>query len=242
MLHDATIPTFLAGIAFGAVSLVSIGPNNILLLREGLGGRRPALVAGVMWLSYAGLLGVAVFAGHSLGPVLDEVAPLLGWSGAMVLAAMGVAALRASARPAPDLGTQRAPEETGTRATARVLRVVWLNPLTYLELLAIPAALALPLGGLDQRCALFAGLLLAFAFNCFGFSLGASLLAGLFGKPARLQVFDRVSGAIMICLGVLAAVHAAQPRASQSREQISIVASAQAMPTLADIRMTPGKH
>ena len=55
--------------------------------------------------------------------------------------------------------------EGGLAAIGRVMRVVWLNPLTYLELFAAPAALALPLGGLDQRFALFAGLLLAFALN-----------------------------------------------------------------------------
>ncbi|MEJ1937864.1 LysE family transporter, partial [Nostoc sp. NIES-2111] len=101
MPDQAVFPTFLAGLAFGAVSIVSIGPNNLLLLREGLGGGKPGLVAGVMWLSYAGLLGVAVFAGHSVRPMMEGVAPLLGWGGAIVLGAMGVAALRTADRPAP---------------------------------------------------------------------------------------------------------------------------------------------
>ncbi|MEJ1935030.1 hypothetical protein WDZ92_32940, partial [Nostoc sp. NIES-2111] len=113
---------------------------------------------------------------------------------------------------------------------------------TYIELLAIPAALALPLGGLEQRCALFAGLLLAFAFNCFGFSLGATLLAGLFSKPGRLRLFDRVSGGIMVCLAVLAAVHAARPRAAQDNDRIAILSAAQAMPTLPHTGMTLSKR
>jgi L-lysine exporter family protein LysE/ArgO len=227
-MEPAMISTFLAGLAFGAVSLVSIGPNNILLLREGLAGRRPGLVAGVMWLSYAGLLGLAVFAGHSVSPMVESVATLLAWGGAMVLAAMGVAALRSSARPAPDLATRAAATEPAVSATARVLRVVWLNPLTYLELLAIPAALALPLGGIEQRCALFAGLLLAFALNCFGFSLGASLLSPLFGQPSRLRLFDRVSGGIMMALAVLAATHAALPKAAQEDRSLAPVSAVQA--------------
>jgi L-lysine exporter family protein LysE/ArgO len=218
-MENATVTIFLAGLAFGSVSLVSIGPNNILLLREGLGGCRPALVGAVMWLSYAGLGALAVFAGHSVRPMVEGVAPLLGWGGAVVLAAMGVAALRASARAAPDLTARGWAREPVTAATARVLRIVWLNPLTYLELLAVPAALALPLAGLEQRCALFAGLLVAFALNCFGFSLGACVLSPLFGRPSRLQLFDRISGGIMIVLAVLAATHAAMPRPVKGNEQ-----------------------
>jgi arginine exporter protein ArgO len=90
------------------------------------------------------------------------------------------------------------------------MRVVWFNPLTYLELVAIPAALALPLDGLDERCALFAGLLLAFALNCFGFSLGAALLSPILGQPSRVRLFDRVSGGLLIGLAVIAVTHAAQ--------------------------------
>jgi L-lysine exporter family protein LysE/ArgO len=203
------IPTFAVGLAFGAGSLVSIGPNNILLLREGLGGRRPALVAWVMWLSYAGLLGLAVFAGHVLHPLLEGAALALAWAGAVVLAAMGVAALRASGQPPADHPGAGA-KELWSAATGRVLRVVWLNPLTYLELVAVPAALALPLPDLGQRFALYVGLLLAFALNCFGFSCGAALLSPVFRSPSRLRLLNGLSGALMIGLAIVAATHASQ--------------------------------
>lgn len=239
MLHDAAIPTLLAGFAFGALSLLSIGPNNILLLREGLGGRRPLLVASLMFLSYVALLSTAVVAGHSVGPVVQDAAPLLGWGGAIVLALMGAATLRASARPAPDIRTVACGTETWRAATARVLKVVWLNPLTYLELVAIPAALALPLDGFEQRGALLAGLLLAFALNCFGFTLGASLLSPVFGRPSHLLVFDRVSGCVMIGLAVFAMTHAIMHPSALGTGTLAMLSEARAMPSMPAEAATP---
>jgi L-lysine exporter family protein LysE/ArgO len=212
----ALLPAFLTGLAFGAVSLMSIGPNNVLLLREGLSGSRPGLVAGVMWLSYACLLGTAIFAGDRVSPLVDGVAPLLGWGGAMVLATMGVVTLRSSTSPTMYLSNKTGARETMFSAAQRVVRVVWLNPLTYLELLAVPAALALPIDGLAQRSALFAGLLLVFALNCFGFSFGATMLSPIVSRPGYLRLFDRASGAILIGLAIVVAAHAAQPRPIQA--------------------------
>lgn len=64
MNPEAILPAFLAGLAFGAVSLVSIGPNNIRRLREGFGGCRPGLVSGVMWLSNIGLVWIVAELGR----------------------------------------------------------------------------------------------------------------------------------------------------------------------------------
>lgn len=240
-------PLFAAGLAFGAGSLVSIGPNNILLLREGLGGRRPALVAWVMWLSYAGLLGLAVFAGHVLRPLLEEAALALVWSGAVVLAVMGVAALRASGRPPANGAGPGGAKELWHAATGRVLRVVLLNPLTYLELVAVPAALALPLAHLEQRCALLCGLLLVFALNCFGFSFGAALLSPLFRSPSRLRLLNGVSGAIMIGLAALVATHASK-FAKRDAEPLAFALPADAAPVAPPAPLPlspttkPGRH
>lgn len=208
MSMDPLAATYLAGLAFGAISMMSIGPNNVLLLREGLSGGRPVTVATVMWLSYALLLGLAVFAGHWVRPILMNSVHLLQWGGAFALAVMGVMALRQSRQSAFDLRAAHRPSQAISAATQRVLRVVWMNPLTYLELLVIPAALALALDGLEQRVAIFAGLLSAFAVNCFGFSLTSGLLQPVFQNSRNLRLFDAASGLAMIVLAGFTAVAA----------------------------------
>jgi L-lysine exporter family protein LysE/ArgO len=225
MLPQEIASIFVFGFAFGSVSLLSIGPNNVLLLREGLAGSRPLFVASVMWCCYAALLGLAVFAGRSVQPSISGVAWILEWGGVLALAVMGLVALRKAGRRCVEvIGVQEA-REAWTDAAGRVLRVVWLNPLTYLELLAIPAALAVPLTNVGQLHALFAGLLSAFAINCFGFVLGASLLAPLFRRSSAIRVFDGLSGAIMLTLALLVAASAASKAADRSPDPMDAAAA-----------------
>ena len=48
--------TLALGLGFGAASMLSVGPNNLMLMREGLARGRTVTVATAVWLSYLVLL------------------------------------------------------------------------------------------------------------------------------------------------------------------------------------------
>ena len=52
--------SFCAGMAMGTASILSIGPNNITLIREGLVRGRVGMVACMVWASYFVLLALAL--------------------------------------------------------------------------------------------------------------------------------------------------------------------------------------
>jgi L-lysine exporter family protein LysE/ArgO len=208
-IEDQVPAMFAAGLLFGSASLLSIGPNNVMLLREGLVRGRPLTIACAVWGSYAVLLSTAIAGGH-----VETLAPLLSWGGAAVLAYFGLSTLRAAAAGRRGFVFGEAGTESVIGCAKRALRVVWSNPLTYLELLLVPAILVLPVADLVSRLALLAGLLVVFALNCFGFALGATAIAPLVRSPDRLRHVDRGSGILMLLLAALAAVSAAHPEAA----------------------------
>jgi L-lysine exporter family protein LysE/ArgO len=213
-IEDQVPAMFAAGLLFGSASLLSIGPNTVMLLREGLVRGRPLTIACAVWGSYAVLLSTAIAGGHVVRPVVETLAPLLSWGGAAVLAYFGLSTLRAAAAGRRGFVFGEAGTESVLGCAKRALRVVWSNPLTYLELLLVPAILVLPVADLVSRLALLAGLLVVFALNCFGFALGATAIAPLVRSPDRLRHVDRGSGILMLLLAALAAVSAAHPEAA----------------------------
>ena len=47
---------FQVGLALGLASMASIGPNNLMIIREGLLRRRAIFVASLVWGTYVALL------------------------------------------------------------------------------------------------------------------------------------------------------------------------------------------
>ena len=67
---------FVAGLALGSASVLSIGPNSLMMIREGLARGRTGLVASVVLISEASLLGLAYVAAGTLSmdvPFLQSV-------------------------------------------------------------------------------------------------------------------------------------------------------------------------
>ena len=88
--------TLALGLGFGAASMLSVGPNNLMLMREGLAGGRTITVATVVWLSYLSLLlSAMVFVDlrQWIGP---STRVWLSWLGLASLAWFAVSAWRAA--------------------------------------------------------------------------------------------------------------------------------------------------
>jgi L-lysine exporter family protein LysE/ArgO len=197
---------FCAGTAMGTASILSVGPNNIMLLREGLVRGRTGLVASTVWASYVVLLGFALVLTDKIATNDNTIRHVLSWLGLLAIIWFAVSSLRAYFRSGTTLHEDSSRREKTVDCVRRVLAVVWLNPLTYVELLFIPAAMGgnfiMPI----CRILFIAGLIMMATAACFGYSFGGGLVAPLFRKRERIRMFDLSSGVILSCMACVMAV------------------------------------
>lgn len=184
------------GIAMGAASMISVGPNNLMLLRSGISGRPAAVISAVLG-SYALLVGLAVTLAGSAVTVHDDVGTFLRWGGLVALLHFSVQAFRSAlaARGTASL-------DNGRVDLATVFRTIWLNPLTYLEILLIPMSLAQTMQGEMDRLAFASALLAMSALCCVGYVYGGVLISRLLKARGLLACFDLLTGMIMAAMSL----------------------------------------
>lgn len=192
---------FQAGLAMGAASMISVGPNNLLLLREGLSGGRSGLVASIMCASYAMLIGAALGLAATAGSFDPSVRLALSISGLLALSWFAIQSFR-SALSQRVAGTDAAERDSSSRTISRTLQVIWMNPLTYLELLLVPAALAQSFGNAGDRLEFVTALTLMSAVCCFGYAYAGRLIATFLQARDSLRIFDFCSALILTGMSV----------------------------------------
>lgn len=131
---------FQAGLALGMASMASIGPNKLMMIREGLMRGRVVAVASLFLGTYVALIAASYLLGASIAGLDPSLRAALSWLGLVAVLWFALQTFRAAAGadPAEDRAGQA---ETGCSCIARVMGVVWMNPLTYVELLFVSAAL-----------------------------------------------------------------------------------------------------
>src|SRR5258707_10471276 len=80
-----------------------------------------------------------------------------------------------------------------------------MNPLTYVELLCVPAALGQSFTAGDARLEFVMALILTAALCCYAYTLGGGVMASLLRSQANLRVFDFISGLILSAVAVFMA-------------------------------------
>lgn len=191
-----------AGLTLGTASLLSIGPNNLMLLREGLRGGRTGLVATLVWASDLLLFVVAFTLSDTIATVLAPLESILLWLGLAAVAWFAALSLRAALRAQARRGPAERGPEPWIACVGRVAAVVWLNPLTYVERLLIPAALCGTFGTPVLRVAFVLGLMIMTTVNCYGYALGGGYCAAWLRHRRTLQVFDATSGLLLSCIAI----------------------------------------
>ncbi len=196
---------FCAGMAMGIASIMSVGPNNLTLVREGLMHGRIGLVATVMWASYLVLLASALILGDNIAQKGAVLKPLLSWLGFLALCWFAFLSLRAYFTASNHFRLGVLEQEPKVRCVRRILAIVWCNPLTYVELLIIPAAVSCSFMMPVCRVLFVTGLLLMATIACYGYSFGGRLLASYLRRESTMKFFDLASGLIMSVLAIVMA-------------------------------------
>ena len=197
---------FAAGVAMGTASIMSVGPNNLLLVREGLVRGRVGLVASTVWASYIVLLVSAFVLADKLADKGSLLRPVLSWLGLVALAYFAWLSLRAYARSSSKPSRFTINKESTSACIGRTLAIVWLNPLTYVELLFIPASIDGNFILQICRVLFIFGLVLTSTIACYGYSFGGGLCASVLKRKDMLRLFDLSSGILLSCLTLIMAV------------------------------------
>lgn len=198
----ADISGFQAGLALGVASMASIGPNNLMIIREGLLRGRALFVASLVCSAYVVLIAASYLIGGSIAGLDPAFRTAMSWLGLAALVWFALQSFRA-ASAAGDMKNPSGKPETGRSCLARVMGVVWTNPLTYVELLLVPAALGQSFGADAARLEFVAALILMATLCCYGYALGGGLMASLLRNRASLRVFDLISGLILSAVAVV---------------------------------------
>lgn len=192
----------LTGLAMGVTYLLSIGPNNLMIIREALARGRVFVVASVFLASYVVLLLAALLFNETIVTRIAAMRTTLAWLGLAAIFWFSLLSLGAALRPAPKTYGLSEARETMAACLRRSMAVAWLNPLMYIELLIIPAAFAGTFQSPVRRLHFFLGLIVMAAACCYGYAIGGGICASLFRHRRLLQVFDLVSGLLLAGLGV----------------------------------------
>lgn len=197
---------FCAGLGMGTASILSIGPNNLTLIREGLIRGRIVLVASLIWSSYLVLILLALILGDRIAAGAAALRPALSWFGLVALCWFACVYLRAFfLAPRRFRATVVERERTGD-CIRRILVIVWCNPLTYIETLLIPAAVMCSFIMPVCRVLFGAGLMLMTTVACYGYPYGGGLLSPYLRRENTLRVFDLGSGVVFSVMAVLMAI------------------------------------
>lgn len=198
MVTDPTMAATIAGFAVGLGLVLSVGPQNLHLIRAGAMRQHGFATATSGFLSEV-LIVVATIAW--LGSALDrlpDVAVALQVLGAGFLTWCGVRTLarRKLAVVVPDSRSKPTPLR---QSVAMMLCVTWLNPLVYLEVGLVAGSVSL--GFDDILKAPFAlGLLLAAAIKFYGWTMFGRSLSTLLATTEKMAWFNLASGWVLLLM------------------------------------------
>ena len=169
-----------------------------MLIREGVTRGRVAVVATLVFLCEVLVLVASLLLADGIAMAPSRLGPILSWLALPAIFWFAFLALRASltVKPTREIGGRR--RETLQACVRRVMFVVWLNPLTYVEYLLIPSAVCRTFHGTGPRSQFIFGLTVMAAVGCFGYTFGAGACASFLKRDKALQAFDVGSGLILL--------------------------------------------
>ena len=202
MTGELTLQAGIIGFILGLPGIVSIGPQNLRLLHAGLARAYPGATASTAFLSEILLVAACIGGiGLSLSAQPDAVALLQG-AGAAFVAWSGIGTLRR--RGSTAFGRADSSGRGCVSAILAMLRVTWLNPLAYIEVVLMLGIMTAD-DAMAGRLALGIGFLGASAIKFHGLAMVAHRFAVIFAAPNMRRRFDLVSGSLLLCIAALLA-------------------------------------
>ena len=204
MMTGCNYGAFSAGVMLGVASILSVGPNNLMLMREGLMRGRVGLAATLVFASYLSLLTVALCLTDLLAHE-GFVRSLMIWSGLIAVCWFSLKSFQAAIQSRSILQINHQVFENLSSCVRRIGLLVWLNPLTYVDLVLMPGSMCGSFQDYYVRLQFISGLMIVALMTCYGYAFGGGLLTSLFSHRRFIQIFDMTSGVVLSCIAVVMA-------------------------------------
>jgi L-lysine exporter family protein LysE/ArgO len=205
MLTATTLAALASGFGVGVGLVMSIGPQNLYLIRAGANAGRGWITATV---GYCSEIVIFLAAATWLATILrwaPESVSGLYVLGIAFLLWCGLRTLLTRDRKPGSLGDMPA-TPTLRREVLGMLSVTWLNPLVYLEVGLVAGTFAISQES-DARVAFAAGFLAASAIRFYGWSTVGQRLGPWLGQGRRMRWFNTGAGLVLLGLAASMAWH-----------------------------------
>ena len=202
MVGTVGAAAFMQGLVLGAGICVTLGPQSVFVLRQGLRGNSAMIVATVCTLCDFMLI---MMGAAGFGIIVIAVPALVGvaaWGGALFALVYGWYSFRSmkAKRGAAREGGLAKPSMRPTRVLIGALALSLLNPQVYLEMVAVVGAIAIQFPA-PERVAFVAGVMLVSPLWFFSLAYGGHRLAPLIARPRVSRTLDGCIAALMWSLG-----------------------------------------
>ena len=201
MIGSGWLFALLQGVLVGTGICFTLGPQSVLVLRQGIRGESAFRIAAICTASDLLLIAAAAAGANAIVMTFPDAARYGIWGGAVFTLAFGCLALASAFRPRP--AEVRKPACTHLITAALALSL--LNPQVYFEMVAIVGGMALQFEPADRTAfALGVGLISPLWF--FGLALGGRRLSQVFRCTRAQCALDAFAGLVMLALatGILA--------------------------------------
>ncbi len=202
MTLPISITPFIQGFILCAITITSVGPQNIFILRQGL--RRQHVFATAFFSTLARVLLISLAVGGLSAGISTNPFFRIGITiaGALFLAYVGASALRRTwSKESASLTLASQQATTGGIQTSIIaaLCFAFLNPAIYMNTLMVIGSTSLNYHAYE-RLAFAIGAVLATTTWFFALSYGASKLAAVFQSLLAWRILDFVSGTVMLLI------------------------------------------
>jgi L-lysine exporter family protein LysE/ArgO len=205
-----SVNPLIQGFLLCASIIIAFGPQNVFILRQGLGQKH--LFATVLFSTAADLFLICLGVGglSALISTNGTIETIVTTGGVLFLLWCGGRALfNATRRTSSTNPDATHPGTSGLLTTiVATLSFAFLNPAKYLDTLVIIGSKSLVFP-IEQRLIFGIGAVLASTFWFFTLAYGASKLSPLFRSPVAWRTLDIISGGVMLVIvgTMLAASH-----------------------------------
>jgi len=200
------LPILLQGIALGVSLCLTLGPQSLFVLRQGMRGEQALQVAAICSLSDAALVVAGAAGFGALLAAFPTFESLAGWGGAALVVACGGTQLMGALRRCRDRTAP--PRQVVRAASCAILPAVafsLLNPQVYLEMVGVVGSVAIRFAE-TERAAFALGVMLVSPLWFFGLALAGRRLAALMRGTRAAMALDLVTASLMLGLGTAMAL------------------------------------
>ncbi|GAA0508341.1 arginine exporter ArgO [Tatumella terrea] len=190
---------YLQGITLGAALILPLGPQNTLILNQGILRQYALMAASFCMLSDVVLIGAGIFGGSALLQHSVLALQCITWAGCAFLLWYGWGTLRQVFRPAPAENDRQPSGRQRLKLLMTLFAVTWLNPHVYLDTFVVLGSLGSQVPA-TERGWFAAGAITASVVWFYALALLAGTLSPWLRRPRTRQIINLLVALMMFFL------------------------------------------